>query len=293
MMQTLLFDDKGETWDAKSTSLAEALQASLSGDELSKYVVKNLGFVAASESDGSVRLRLRPAVVAPTALSALFYWLHDQTIERVLISCLDGEWSHELVRSRDEAMRRLLALVKFITPDREGDFLSMPRPLHQLQHSSPLRAALDAWSATLGRYDAEVIRPSLQKALDDRFVLVEAPDGSPNLLINDVGSGLTRLAEYWLSRARGLRVEDQPDYAYGKWVARLYQQALSCGEPLLEDVDAVVMWPDQPRQSYRYRRLVLPFKRRDGSSVLLGTTLHDPDIDLRIKRNQELLQVLQ
>ena len=151
MMQSLLFDDKGETWDANSTSLAEALQASLSGDELSKYVVKNLGFVAASKSDGSVRLRLRPAVVAPTALSALFYWLHDQTIERVLISCLDGEWSHELVRSRDEAMRRLLALVKFITPDREGDFLSMPRPLHQLQHSSPLRAALDAWSATPGQ----------------------------------------------------------------------------------------------------------------------------------------------
>ena len=60
-----------------------------------------------------------------------------------------------------------------------------------------------------------------------------------------------------------------------------------------EGLDAVVMWPDQPRQSYRYRRLVLPFKRRDGSSVLLGTTLHDPDIDLRIKRNQELLQVLQ
>ena len=74
---------------------------------------------------------------------------------------------------------------------------------------------------------------------------------------------------------------------------RALQGALSCGQPLLEDVDAVVMWPDQPRQSYRYRRLVLPFKRRDGSSVLLGTTLHDPDIDLRIKRNQELLQVLQ
>src|SRR5205085_11947115 len=67
----------------------------------------------------------------------------------------------------------------------------------------------------------------------------------------------------------------------------------SCGEPLLEDVDAVVMWPEQRRETYRFRRLVLPFKRRDGSSVLLGTTLHDPDIDLRIKRNQELLQVLQ
>jgi hypothetical protein len=53
MMQTFLFDDKGETWDAKSPGLAEALQASLSGDELSKYVVKNLGFVSATASSVS------------------------------------------------------------------------------------------------------------------------------------------------------------------------------------------------------------------------------------------------
>ena len=294
MMQTLLFDDKGETWDANSPSLAEALQASLSGDELSKYVVKNLGFVAATESDGSVRLRLRPAVVSPTALSALFYWLHDQTIERVLISCLDGEWSHELVRSCDEAMRSAAGARK-VHHARSRRRLPQQACGLCTSCSVPVRCAPRSMPGRQPRaeYDAEVIRPSLQKALDDRFVLVEAPDGSPDLLIKDVGSGLTRLAEYWLSRARGLRVEDQPDYAYGKWVARLYQQALCCGEPLLEDVDAVVMWPNQPRQSYRYRRLVLPFKRSGGSTVLLGTTLHDPDIDLRVKRNQELLQVLQ
>ena len=125
-------------------------------------------------------------------------------------------------------------------------------------------------------------------------MLVEATRGSPDLLIKDIGSGLTRAARTLaLPRHRAFSVEDQPDYAYGKWVARLYQQALLRGEPLLEDVDAVVMWPNQPRQSYRYRRLVLPFKRRDGSTALLGTTLHDPAIDLRIKRNQELLQVVQ
>jgi hypothetical protein len=293
MMQTYLFDDKGELWDGKSRRLADALYASLSSDDLLKYVIRNLGFIAVTENSGSLRLQLRPAIVSQTALGGLLYWMHDRAIERVLISALDEEWSHELVASRDEAVRRLLARVRFSPADRDGDFLSRPRPLHQLQRSSPLRAALDAWSATQGRYDPEVIRPSLQKALDDRFVLIDAPSGSRNLLINDVGSGLTRLAEYWLSRARGLRVEDQPDYAYGKWVAQLYQQALSCGEPLLEDVDAVVMWPGQPRQSYCYRRLILPFKRRDGSSVLLGTTLRDPGIDLRIKRNQELLQVLQ
>ena len=55
-MQSLLFDDSGEIWDAKSRSLARSLQASLSGDELAKYVVRNLGFIAATESCGSVRI---------------------------------------------------------------------------------------------------------------------------------------------------------------------------------------------------------------------------------------------
>jgi len=136
MMRTLLFDDSGEIWDANSRSLAEALQASLSSDELAKYVVRNLGFISAAESVGSVRLRLRPAIVSPTALSALCYWLHDQTIERVLISFLDGEWTHELVRTCEEAVRALLARVKFSAADREGDFLHLSKPLHDLPGTS-------------------------------------------------------------------------------------------------------------------------------------------------------------
>ena len=81
----------------------------------------------------------------------------------------------------------------------------------------------------------------------------------------------------------GLRVEDQPDYAYGKWVSGPYRQVLSTGEPSLEDVDAVITWPQQPRTSYRYRRLVVPFKGESDSTLLLGVTLVDPDIDLRVK----------
>ena len=103
------------------------------------------------ENSGSLRLQLRPAIVSQTALGGLLYWMHDRAIERVLISALDEEWSHELVASRDEAVRRLLARVRFSPADREGDFLSRPRPLHQLQRSSPLRAALDAWSASPGQ----------------------------------------------------------------------------------------------------------------------------------------------
>ena len=284
-MQTLLFDDRGEAWDAKSHGLAEALQASLSGDELSKYVVRNLGFIAATESDGSVRLRLRPAVVSSTALSALFYWLHDQTIERVLISILDGEWSHELVRSCEEAVRRLLALVKFSAPDREGDFLNRQKPLHELPDTSPLHAVLRAWAECGGAYDRQRLLPVLQNATNGRFFLVEATTGSPSILIRDIGKGFGGDARHWLGRTVGHRVEDQPDYAYGKWLAEVYGKVAKSGAPSLDDVDAVITWPQQPRISYRYRRLVLPFETRRNSTLLLSTTVIDPAIDLRVKSN--------
>lgn len=290
-MHTVLFDDIGDVWDARSRRLADALGASLSADELTKYAVRNLGFIAAAESDGSVRLRLRPAVVSPTALGALIYWLHDRSITRVLLSFLDGEWSHELVASRDDAVRRLLARVKTKTEGREGDFLNRSLPLHDLTATSPLRAALQAWSDCAGTFDAERLNPLLEKALGGRFVLVEAAAGSQTLVIKGVGSGLAQLAEYWLSRTIGLRVEDQPDYAYGKWVAGLYHRALRTGEPFLEDVDAVVRWPQQPRQSYRYRRLVLPFERGRNSTLLLGTSTPNPDINLRVKAEQEIAEV--
>jgi hypothetical protein len=293
MMQSLLFDDRGETWDAKSRSLAEALQASLSGDELSKYVVRNLGFIAATENDGSVRVRLRPAVVSPAALSALLYWLYDQTIERVLISWLEGEWSHELVRSCEEAVTALLARVRFTATDREGDFLNQQRPLHDLPDTSPLRAVLNAWAECDGAYDRERLLPVLRNATNGRFFLVEATTSSPSILIRDIGTGFGGDAGYWLGRTVGHRVEDQPDYAYGKWLAEVYGKVVKTRAPSLDDVDAVITWPQQPRISYRYRRLVLPFETRRDSTLLLSATLIDPAIDLRVKVSQPAVEVVE
>jgi hypothetical protein len=284
-MRTLLFDDTGETWDAKSSRLAETLQASLSGDELAKYVVRNLGFISATESSGSVRLRLRPSVVAPTALSALLYWLHDQQgVERVLISFLDGEWTHELVRSGNEAMRRLLARVTVKDEDRHGDFLKEARPLESLPPVHPLRALLDAWSDCGGKYDRERLDPVLEKALGRRFVLVEGAAASSSLFFKDIGPGLSTLADFWLSHKAKLRVEDQPDYAYGKWVSSIYREVLDSGQPRFEEIDAIINWPENPyRKSYRYRRLVVPFSGERTSSLALSATVLDLDVNLRRK----------
>lgn len=282
-----LFDDRGEVWEGGSARLADALESSIVGDELTDYAVRNLGFVAVSETETMARIRLRPSIVSPVALSALLYWLHDRPKDRFVLSFLESEWSHEVLGGRDPVLRRLMQRIETRPGDREGDFLQAPRPLHMLSRSSPLRAMLEIWSDSGGKYDRDLLHPLLEKALDGRFVVAEATSGGPDLMIKDVGSGMRGAARLWLSRSIGLRVEDQPDYAYGKWVAGAYRNVLVKGEPDLGDVDAVISFPQEARQSYRYRRLLLPFVA-DGRNIVLCTSLLDPDINLRVKPLHEV-----
>jgi hypothetical protein len=292
-MRSVVFDDQGELWDARSCGLAGDLHASIGGSDLVEYAIRNLGFVAVKERGGSLRISLRPKVVSPIAFSALLYWLHDRVVDRVLVSFLDQDWSHEMLRSRQDAVQKLMTRVDLGRGVREGDFLQQELPLEGLPAASPLRSVLDMWSASGGKFDRARLTPLLARALKGRFVLVEASPDRPSLVIKDVGTGLTKPAEYWLTRSIGNRVEDQPDYDYGKWVAGFYRRVVATGVPSLSDVDAVINWPQHSRQSFRYQRLVVPFKGAQRSTMLLCASLADPRINLRVKAGKEVGSAVQ
>lgn len=287
-MRSWLFDDQGDLRDARSRRFVDGLQASIEGEQLADYAVRNLGFVAAKELNGSLRISIRPAVVSPMAFAALLYWLHDRDVDRVLISFFDRDWSHEMLPSRRKAVRRLLARVDPGIGAREGDFLQKLLPLDGLASSSPFEGLLAMWRQSAGKFDRERLEPVLGRALNGRFVLVEASPDRPYMVIKDVGGGLTKPAEYWLTRSIGLRVEDQPDYDYGKWVAKYYQEVVAARAPSLSDVDAVITWPQQSRRSFRYRRLVVPFDGKGSSTMLLCASIADPGINLRVKPGLEV-----
>ena len=256
----MLFDDKGELWDAKSRELADVLDASSSSEDLRKYVVRNLGFIAVMENSGSLRLQLRPAVVSQMALSGLLYWMHDRPSSAC---CSPASTASGRTSWWPRARRPCAGCWRAPSSnpvEREGDFLNKPRPLNDLAPASPLRAMLNAWSECSGKYDRERLHRLLNKALMADSCWWRPMAQSPGLLVKEIGPGLNNHAGVWLSRIRGLRVEDQPDYAYGKWVASLYREVLQQPDPSLHDVDAVIRWPHQPRVSYRYQRLVVPFE---------------------------------
>src|SRR5262249_8019831 len=182
----------------------------------------------------------------------------------------EWEWREERGGCGEEGGGKGMARVDFGQGARDGDFLQENLPLDSLPYASPLREVLNLWHASGGKFDRDRLTPLLERALHGRYVLVEAAADRPSLLIKDIGSGLRRPAQHWLARSIGNRVEDQPDYAYGKWVAGTYRDVLTKGEPDLGDVDAVISFPQEARQSFRYRRLLLPFTaEEDGRSDII------------------------
>jgi hypothetical protein len=284
-MKTFLFDDQGEMWDAASHKLASTLCASIGGAELTNYAVRNLGYVSVSESNGSVRVRLRPAAVSPIAFSALCYYLVDSKPERIVLSRLDQDWSHEFIGRDVSVLRRLVDAVPVSHADRAGDFVSQVKSVDGIAPSNPLSALLKAWREVGKPLNYESIARLLDQGMSGRYVMVQTGETNSDVFLRAVGPGFLSYDDDWRARARGLRVEDQPDYFYGRWVAQAYRDTTSLGEPRLEDVDAIVTTPRIGRSRVRYTRLIVPIKLHSGAECLLGASLIDDDINLRVKAN--------
>lgn len=281
-MPLVLIDDQGKLWDCCSTKLQFALETRLSGHDLAEYCVKNLGFVAAKQGDTGLQVWLRPSHVAPVALAAVLFWLAEQKSARIGVSRYgDHRWSHEIHPSREMAIQAIVALVNSAQAQRQDAVRSRSQEPISLPTSSPLRPSLEHWLASLGRLHHGRLESVTCHAAENRYILLHAPSSSSRILIKEVGQGMPACAKHWLSRGIGMRLEDQPDTSYGRLCAKAYREAKDRRQPVLDEIDAVVDWPDFGRQRRRYRRLILPFQATNGDVYLLGTSFEDPRIDLR------------
>jgi hypothetical protein len=283
-MALVLIDGQGKLWDVCSGRLQAELDTRLSGRDLAEYSVKNLGFVAAKRTNSGLQVWIRPTHVAPVALAAVLSWLAEQKSARFGVSCYgDHQWSHEIHPSRERAIHAIVALLNSADARRQDAVRSRRQEPGSLPGSSPLRASFEHWLASLGQLHRGRLDSVTGNVVDHRYIVLYAPSSSSRMIIKEVGEGMPACAKHWLSRAIGMRMEDQPDTAYGRLCAEAYRQAKNGGQPILDDIDAFVEWPGFGRQRRRYRRLILPFQGTGGDVYLLGTSLEDPGIDLRGK----------
>jgi hypothetical protein len=270
----LLIDDRGKLWESHSLVLRSRLRASIDDRELHEFAVLNLGFIGLAVSKASIRIQLRPVLVKPAALSALYLWLHQCAPDRVVVTWYNGRWRDEIVGWHHDGWRRITCLLE--RPERQTPgFSRAPIPPDRLAAENPLRHVLEDSSRLAGI----VANPAqmLPSPLGERYLLL-TEDDNRELRVCDLGRTMMSRSPRWRRRARGRRIDDLPDWHYGQWVADAYREARRSGQPLLEEVVAVIEWPDLGTFSHAYWRLIVPRIGPDRRTQLLGVTVDNGDL---------------
>ncbi|MGA7806675.1 hypothetical protein [Bradyrhizobium sp.] len=283
-MTTIVFDDAGRGWDEESLELRRRLHCHRPDFNLTTYLIDNLGFIALSwKQHGACTIRLRPALASSIGLAAALFALADLAPQRVIVSHPSETCGLELFANVGRAVARIEELVADARQPTCPAFLKREVSLEaQLQAGGPLAALLRYWANADQAYEPEKLRALLYGALRGRFVVVEPNADRRHLTIMDIGPGFVVYDKSWLRIARGLPMEHQPDYAYGRWARGAFDQALERTQACVDDVDAVIARPSlNDTIRAQYRRVVLPFRRGpSGSPCLLSASIVD-DVDLR------------
>ena len=277
-MITLLFDEQGNGL-RPTAALGASLGTWIRGDDLSEFLVRNLGFVSIVADRAAVRLSFRPGKSDPTALSAAMIHLFGLRAPSFIVRWYESGWRHEDFPSSGQAIQRIVDLTQAAQLQaRQADFLSRSFDRHRLPAVSPLASIMAAWACGM-RNVGELL--AIDRGAGSRSVVVAAgqSNADPHVLTGEIG--LAASEPVWLERNSRFRIADWPDVEYGKWVAQTYGETLDKAEPRLDAVDCIIKWPRIGARRYTYRRLILPCRTPSGAQVLLGTMLSDDTVSLR------------
>jgi len=280
-MSLLLIDDQGEIWPGDSRKLREAFDSPYSGGEFIEYSVKNLGFVAVNDYGGSAQVRVRPGFTTEKALEGLKVYLRRPRISRVVISRFEKGWQDELTLARN-AERRLDELLSAQGPKIIEDHLSRPLPTDVLASRPLLADVFETWPYLAEQYATDTLVRLLRSVLDERIVVIGRSGNQDGLHFQEFGERMFPHYETWRMCAVGAPIDEQPDRSYGRWISGVYTSTLATRAPRLDAVDAIIRCPLRGAVRSRYRRLIFPLPANSTGDLLIGGSIEDNTIDLRV-----------
>jgi len=132
VLPAVVIDDRGEIWPLGSPELRAHLPHATDNDEVAGYTVRHLGFVLVRQQGRRLRAAMRPALVKPATLIALYYCIIDRRPEQIVLSRLEGEHGWH------EVFDDLAEFAATVEHDIEDEGLRRHRPLYAM--SAHLRA---------------------------------------------------------------------------------------------------------------------------------------------------------
>jgi hypothetical protein len=279
----IVIDADGRIWSPAAAEFHRHLGYPEPDFDLARYAVRNLGYVLLELSaapDGLLIIEFRVILVKPRALLEAARFIESKAADSPLkLRYLLADWTEESFQSAAAAIVRIEELLGSGVLDRRMHVLSQRLELDHLIEASAhrLRPLFQLWRASFGNFTDTTLPFLVQHGYDERMVIAERCPGSDAHSFRYVGAGLSFYDDAERLRMIGTDLREQPDRAYGEWVARAYSEASSTMQPVFERVDAVIRPPGrQPRRS-QYERLLLPFNTPERNILVIGSSVLDQE----------------
>jgi hypothetical protein len=250
------------------------------------YLILNQGFAIVRQQHGKLHIKFRPFSLTEAAFRRLGYLVHSLRWRRVMAAVHVGSdprhWQHEILPwDCMGAIGRILELVLEQQLRLNEKVLRRARPLRTMPRGSAMHWAFDIWQ------DRRYLEPSgklerrLARGIRGRYAWFDVYGPQGKVIMAEVGAGFPDAVQAALEACLGTHLQDQHDDAFGRYCAMAYGEAARSGEPVLEDVDAVVTPPEGTPVRRRYSRLILPFRVSEQHTRLLSVSFENLAIDLR------------
>jgi len=244
--------------------------------DLADLAVKDMGCVALRPyGSRALEIRCRPDRIRPKALLKAVDLLERKAWDHhVLSSWVDGQWHSKIIGNYLAAIERLTEMAGQVQSKRRRDFLSRRLAAAAVAEDAAFGPIQHAWRTARG-VKGQKLMEAVREASCGRYLEVAPHGGAERLVLVGVGvgEGYSLYGRGWRSMAIGGRFEDMPDYEYAQWASQAYRESFRSGQPIFEEVSAVVNLLRSGRLLLEYRRVILPIGPADRPAGFLGATL--------------------
>jgi hypothetical protein len=111
------------------------------------------------------------------------------------------------------------------------------------------------------------VRQELSVQFGGRWTLSELDTSNGQVTIRNMGEGYPLYDCAWTCEPLGRSFDEFPDPDYGRFVTESHREAFTSGQPIYDEVNALIDWPRFGPLRTRYERMIAPFF--SGSRPLL------------------------
>lgn len=276
----VVYDENGRVWPARSDEFRDLLGATAASDfDMADFAVRNLGWIEVRHELGRVHVKLSPRMAQAKALDAIYDFLMClPTLAVVLHIRKDQVWDEELWESGLDATARVSSLVSKVELSGMQRFVALRRPLSILFRDKQ-SSLVDVLYRTRELQNGDGLDAMIRFAESDPTgqtgfaVGTSERDGQVAWRTGHIGRALLRIyTEEERRRLVGSDIRNGPDREYASWCQLGYDRATATGEPLVEDVRALILRRNRSPVESVYRRVFIPFKNTGGKIFVLCTS---------------------